>query len=150
VDLIQVRGTLLKYQLVWILFPIVTGVAAFINNRDVIGWLFAGLFLGPFGLLVACLPKIDRTAFVVSQIQNVEFHVKRGSSIKYITDTLSLTKDELEQTCLRLLSEKKITEDDCIKVLGSVPFSRGKVQSTHNILYCLRNVHGKNMLGSDY
>ena len=114
------------------------------------GWFLAGLFLGPFGLLVACLPKIDRTAFVVSQIKNVEFHVKRGSSVKYISDTLSLTKDELEQTCLRLLSENKITKDDCIKVLGSVPFSRGKVHYTPNILHCLRNVHRKSMLGSGH
>jgi hypothetical protein len=80
------------------------------------------------------LPKIDRTTFVEKQIENVEFHVKRGSSVKHITDTLSLTKDELEQACLRLLSENKITEDDCIKVLGSVPFSRGKVHYTQR--YC--------------
>lgn len=94
------------------------------------GWFFAGLFLGPGALLVAFLPKIDRTAFVENQIKDVEFHVKRGSAVKYIIDTLSLTKDELEQTCLRLLSENKITEDDCIKVLGAVPFSRKTVHST--------------------
>jgi len=114
------------------------------------GWFLAGLFLGPFGLLVAFLPKIDRTVLVETPLKDVEFHVKRGSSVKHITDTLSLTKDELEQTCLRLLSEKKITEDDCIKVLGSVPFSRGKVHYTPNILHCLRNVHRKSMLGSGH
>ena len=133
-DLIQVRGKLLEYQFFWILFPIVSGVFAFSNNRDIMGWFLAGLFLGPCGILVAFLPKIDRTTFVEKQIENVEFHVKRGSSVKHITDTLSLTKDELEQACLRLLSENKITEDDCIKVLGSVPFSRGKVHYTQR--YC--------------
>jgi len=124
----------LEYQLFWILFPIVSGLLAFNNNRNTMGWLFAGLFLGPFGLLVAFLPKIDRTAFVENQFNNVEFHVKKGSSVKYITDTLSLTKDELEQTCLRLLSENRITEDDCIKVLGGVPSSSKQVRSTQR--YC--------------
>jgi len=109
VDLIQVRGKLLEYQLFWILFPIVSGVLAFRNNRGSMGWFLAGLFLGPFGLLVAFLPKIDRTVLVETPLKDVEFHVKRGSSVKHITDTLSLTKDELEQACLRLLLENKIT-----------------------------------------
>ena len=124
----------MEYQLFWILFPIVSGVLAFNNNRNTMGWLFAGLFLGPCGLFVAFLPKIDRTAFVESQIKNVEFHVKRGSSAKYITDTLSLKKDEIEQICLRLLSENKITQDDCIKVLGGIQFSSKQVRSTQR--YC--------------
>ncbi|MGO8880138.1 MAG: hypothetical protein ACLQMS_11595 [Desulfomonilaceae bacterium] len=98
------------------------------------GWFLAGLFLGPCGLLVAFLPKIDRTVLVETPIKDVEFHVKRGSSVKHITDTLSLTKDELEQACLRLLSENKITENDCIKVLGSVPFSKNNFHSTQR--YC--------------
>ena len=133
-DLIQVRENFLEYQLFWILFPIVSGVLAFNNNRNTMGWLFAGLFLGPCGLLVAFLPKIDRTAFVENQFNNVEFHVKRGSSVKYITDTLSLKRDEIEQTCLRLLSENRITEDDCIKVLGGVPSSSKQVRCTQR--YC--------------
>jgi len=98
------------------------------------GWFLAGLFLGPFGLLVAFLPKIDRTVLVETPLKDVEFHVKRGSSVKHITDTLSLTKDELEQACLRLLLENKITENDCIKVLGGVPFSRKQVHPTQR--YC--------------
>jgi len=129
-NVIDVGQKLLEYQFFWILFPIVSGVFAFSNNRDIMGWFFAGLFFGPFGLLVAFLPKIDGTAFAETPLKDVEFHVKRGSSVKYITDTLSLTKNELEQACLRLVSENKITEDDCIKVLGGVPFSGGKVHFT--------------------
>ena len=83
---------------------------------------------------VAFLPKIDKTTFVDNQLKKLEFYVKQGASVKYIIEMLSLTKDELEQSCLRLVSENKITEDDCIKVLGGVPFSRKQVHSTQR--YC--------------
>lgn len=54
------------------------------------GWLFAGLFLGPFGLLVAFLPKIDRTAFIESQIDNVEFHLKSGVESHIVLSEMGL------------------------------------------------------------
>ena len=136
--------------MLWMLFPIVSGVAAFINNRDVIGWLFAGLFLGPFGLLVAFLPKMERPAFGKTLLKDVEFFVKRGTSVKYITDMFSLPKTELERACFNLLSENKITEDDCIKVLGVVPFSGGKVHFTDNILCRFRYFLRKRLLFPGY
>jgi hypothetical protein len=77
---------------------------------------------------------MERPAFGKTLLKDVEFFVKRGTSVKYITDMFSLPKTELERACFNLLSENKITEDDCIKVLGSVPFSRGKVHYTQR--YC--------------
>ncbi len=45
----------MELVLIWILFGIVTAVAASNRGRSGLGWFFIGIFLGPFGLILALL-----------------------------------------------------------------------------------------------
>ncbi len=48
--------------LIWILFGILSAVAANSKGRSGFGWFFVGLLIGPFGLiLVLLLPKMHET-----------------------------------------------------------------------------------------
>lgn len=50
-------GTLVSYLLIWILFGIVTGMVMSNRNRSTGAGFLLGLFLGPFGLIIALLTK---------------------------------------------------------------------------------------------
>ncbi len=45
----------------WMLFCIFSAILAKSKGRSVLGWGFAGLLLGPFGLLVGLMPTIHKT-----------------------------------------------------------------------------------------
>lgn len=45
--------------ILWLLFAAFSSVIAGSKNRSSMVWFVIGLFFGPFGLLVAALPKID-------------------------------------------------------------------------------------------
>lgn len=47
------------YLVVWLLFGIFSAVIASNKNRSVVTWFLVGLFLGPFGLIVGLLEKIQ-------------------------------------------------------------------------------------------
>lgn len=44
---------------IWLLFAVFSAVLASGKNRSGVGWFFVGLFFGPFGLLVAFLPRLE-------------------------------------------------------------------------------------------
>ncbi len=48
----------MEYVIIWLAFAIVSSVIAHVKNRSPEGWFLMGLFFGPFGLLVALLPKV--------------------------------------------------------------------------------------------
>ena len=43
-----------------LLFSIFSAIIANAKGRSALGWFFVGLFLGPFGLLVAAFPSISK------------------------------------------------------------------------------------------
>lgn len=47
------------YLTIWILFAAFSAAIASSKNRSGIGWFIIGFLFGPFGLIVAALPKID-------------------------------------------------------------------------------------------
>lgn len=47
------------YLTIWILFAAFSAVIASSKNRSGIGWFIIGFLFGPFGLIVAALPKIE-------------------------------------------------------------------------------------------
>lgn len=48
------------FWIVTFVFGIVASVIAQGKGRNSLGWLFAGMFLGPFALIVAFLPPVER------------------------------------------------------------------------------------------
>lgn len=44
-----------------LIFGFLSGLIAKIKNRSVPGWFFAGVLLGPFGLLVIFFPRMTTT-----------------------------------------------------------------------------------------
>ncbi|GAB0149563.1 MULTISPECIES: zinc ribbon domain-containing protein [unclassified Marichromatium] len=44
--------------MLWVLFPVFSGVIASARGRDVLGWGLVGLLFGPFGLVVGLLPSL--------------------------------------------------------------------------------------------
>jgi hypothetical protein len=47
------------YLTIWILFATFSAVIASSKNRSGVGWFIIGFLFGPFGLIVAALPKIE-------------------------------------------------------------------------------------------
>jgi hypothetical protein len=50
----------MEIVLLWLLFAIFSGALASSKNRTFIGWFLIGLLFGPFGLLVAAFPKLEK------------------------------------------------------------------------------------------
>ncbi len=82
------------------------------------GWLLTGLYLGPFGLLAAILPEVDRPEITKKQIENVEYYVKHSRRLKDITNALELREKEVEMACSQLVRENKITIGEFIRLFG--------------------------------
>ncbi|WMP15848.1 zinc ribbon domain-containing protein [Thiothrix lacustris] len=55
----------MEFVLIWVLFGIVTAVAASNRGRSGLNWFFIGILLGPFGLILALL--ISKNQAVVEQ-----------------------------------------------------------------------------------
>ena len=49
------------FWLVTAVFGIVASTIAGSKGRNTLGWLAAGMFLGPFALVVAALPPVERS-----------------------------------------------------------------------------------------
>ena len=45
------------YLIIWLLFGVLTAVAANSRGRDPTGWFFIGVLLGPFGLILVLVMK---------------------------------------------------------------------------------------------
>jgi len=99
----------------WVLFPIFSAGIASSKNRSGVGWFLAGLFFGPFGLLVAFLPTIDSEYW----LKDLQYYAKKGWTPGAISRHLLLDESVVKSAVLRLLKEGKITEDDCKKVVGT-------------------------------
>ena len=50
----------MEYVFFWLLCGIFSGALASSKNRSGFGWFLIGLIVGPFGLLVAFFPKLDK------------------------------------------------------------------------------------------
>ncbi len=50
-----------SYWLVTVVFGIVASLIAGSKGRNTLGWLVAGMFLGPFSLIVSVLPPVERS-----------------------------------------------------------------------------------------
>ncbi len=92
------------------IFGVLCGLIASRKNRSVYGWFFAGALLGPFGLIVAFLPKI-RPAVIVVDLQG-DFTVARhgalavpGSDHAYLDMVYNATKDLKNAGCLILATQ---------------------------------------------
>jgi len=48
------------YLLAALVFGVVASILAFERGRNSLGWFLAGLFIGPFALVVALLPRAPR------------------------------------------------------------------------------------------
>jgi hypothetical protein len=55
----HLREGIVEYVILWILCAIFSAVMASSKNRSPEGWFLIGLFFGPFGLLVALMPKVE-------------------------------------------------------------------------------------------
>lgn len=53
------------FWLVTFVFGVVASVIAHGKGRNSLGWLFVGMFLGPFALIVAFLPPVAREGMYV-------------------------------------------------------------------------------------
>jgi hypothetical protein len=53
------------FWLVTFVFGIVASVIAYSKGRNSLGWYMAGMFLGPFALIVAFLPPIERPGMFI-------------------------------------------------------------------------------------
>jgi hypothetical protein len=53
------------FWLVTFVFGIVASVIAYSKGRNSLGWYMAGMFLGPFALIVAFLPPVERPGMFV-------------------------------------------------------------------------------------
>ena len=71
----------LSLWLLWTPFPLVSALIASIKGRDTFIWFLSGLFLGPFGLLVAFFPKLDRTGIVEHRLENPEIRKMMSKSV---------------------------------------------------------------------
>jgi len=52
----------MEIVLLWLLFGVFSAMIASGKNRSTAGWFFVGILFGPFGLLVAAMPKLDDSA----------------------------------------------------------------------------------------
>jgi hypothetical protein len=53
------------FWLVTFVFGVVASVIAYSKGRNSLGWYLAGMFLGPFALIVAFLPPVERPGMYV-------------------------------------------------------------------------------------
>ena len=53
------------FWLVTLVFGIVASVIGHSKGRHSLGWFMAGMFLGPFALVVAALPPVERQGMFV-------------------------------------------------------------------------------------
>lgn len=51
----------MEIAILWALFAFFSGAIASAKKRSFFGWFLLGLLFGPFGLLVAFFPKIEKT-----------------------------------------------------------------------------------------
>lgn len=49
----------MEIVLLWLLFGFFSAMIASGKNRSTFGWFLVGILVGPFGLLVAFMPKIE-------------------------------------------------------------------------------------------
>lgn len=109
---------LLDILIIWIVCSVFTAILASRKHRNPLRWLAIGLLLGPFGLLVALLPRAKKEYWIDRHLHHVEIYVKAGESINQIAKKTFLTNDEIAQECLRLLRSKHINKSQYEKVMG--------------------------------
>lgn len=70
--------------LIWILFGAFSAVIASSRNRSAIGWFFVGVLAGPFGLLVAVLPRLEPSG--TSSAAGEESTTERTANVAMLAD----------------------------------------------------------------
>ena len=91
------------FVIVWILFGIVTAVAASNKGRSGWGWFFIGVLLGPFGLILAlvilasesdyrCKPAISWPDEKVSEL--LRTYPSRGNQVRILWNLRVITDEE--------------------------------------------------------
>ncbi len=109
----------------YFLLHVITGcICAFVafklNKSELLGFL-CGIILGPlalFGLLFlwAFMPPTDLKN--KNGLADIEYYAKQGKSSKFIARLLRLDQFAVDQACLKLLQEGKISEDNYETVTG--------------------------------
>jgi len=73
-------GWLLVVLFIWFIFPVLSAIVANSKGRSSFIWFIMGLLLGPFSLLVALLPPIERTG-VTKKCPDCAEIVKREANV---------------------------------------------------------------------
>jgi hypothetical protein len=104
----------MEYVGIWLLFGIFSSAIASSRGKSGTAWFIIGILSGPLGLLVALSPKSPTS----NNVRFVKWYVAKGISAKSIALETGLTFEAVEQKCLKLFREKKITQSQCEKTLG--------------------------------
>jgi hypothetical protein len=106
----------MEYVLFWIVFAILSSILAGQRNRSQLGWFFIGLIFGPFGLLVAFVPKKEKAKEKVIQLDKEQLDLvlkllRKGKSVGMIAGAVNLeifrTRKKYPAPCTQIRSIHK-------------------------------------------
>lgn len=113
----------MEFVFLWLLFGIFSAVLASQKNRSAFGWFFAGLLLGPFGLLVVFFPKVERFDAIITYDTEkiVAGLIKNGTHLNLISKDLRLSPMEIKDIGYKLFRNNTVTQAQYEKIFGKLP-----------------------------
>lgn len=102
------------YLIIWILFAAFSAAIASSKNRNGFGWFIIGFLFGPFGLIVAALPKIEthstaKTRQITTPCKKCNENIIHNSKICRFCNTKYPHLTEPMRSHVQLISEMYIS-----------------------------------------